>query len=129
MENVSLEKKFLELLVGLEAVEFVGLCKFLGVRLVEENDGAAHREDNDEAEELGTEEVEVVAIDGVEVKDLPFASKMTIPTSSGVQSAAPQNCAKPLDFTDLLSQLMEKFSKLSRTRKRELIKILKKVNK
>ena len=29
-------QKFMELLIGLEAVEFLGLCKFLGVKLMED---------------------------------------------------------------------------------------------
>lgn len=73
-------KRFMELLTGLEAVEFIGLCKFLGVRLIEEN-------------------------------------------------STPEQHSEPRDFTDLFGDLMEKFSNLSRSRQRELIKILKKVNK
>ena len=67
-------QKFMELLIGLEAVEFLGLCKFLGVKLME-------------------------------------------------------NSKSPRDFADLLSDLMEKFQNLNRTRQRELLQILKKVNK
>lgn len=67
-------QKFMELLIGLEAVEFLGLCKFLGVKLMEDS-------------------------------------------------------KSPRDFTDLLSDLMEKFQNLNRTRQRELLQILKKVNK
>lgn len=67
-------QKFMELLIGLEAVEFLGLCKFLGVKLVEDS-------------------------------------------------------KSPRDFADLLSDLMEKFQNLNRTRQRELLQILKKVNK
>lgn len=67
-------QKFMELLIGLEAVEFLGLCKFLGVKLMEDS-------------------------------------------------------KSPRDFADLLSGLMEKFQNLNRTRQRELLQILKKVNK
>lgn len=67
-------QKFMELLIGLEAVEFLGLCKFLGVKLMEDS-------------------------------------------------------KTPRDFADLLSDLMEKFQNLNRTRQRELLQILKKVNK
>lgn len=74
-------KRFMELLAGLEAVEFIGLCKFLGVKLVEEKSDPA------------------------------------------------PSTPEPRDFTDLFGDLMEKFSNLSRSRQRELIKILKKVNK
>ena len=79
----------MELLVGLEAIEFVGLCKFLGVRLVEEKNEPAPTTPNDEA-----------------------------PKKSETR-----------DFSDLFSDLLQKFSELSRSRQRELIKILKKVNK
>lgn len=67
-------QKFMELLIGLEAVEFLGLCKFLGVKLIEDS-------------------------------------------------------KSPRDFADLLTDLMEKFQNLNRTRQRELLQILKKVNK
>ena len=67
-------QKFMELLIGLEAVEFLGLCKFLGVKLMEDS-------------------------------------------------------KSPRDFADLLSDLMKKFQNLNRTRQRELLQILKKVNK
>lgn len=67
-------QKFMELLIGLEAVEFLGLCKFLGVKLMEDS-------------------------------------------------------KSPRDFADLLSDLMEKFQNFNRTRQRELLQILKKVNK
>ena len=67
-------QKFMELLIGLEAVEFLGLCKFLGVKLMEDS-------------------------------------------------------KSPRDFADLLSDLMEKFQNLNRTRQRALLQILKKVNK
>ena len=67
-------QNFMELLIGLEAVEFLGLCKFLGVKLMEDS-------------------------------------------------------KSPRDFTDLLSDLMEKFQNLNRTRQRGLLQILKKVNK
>ena len=67
-------QKFMELLIGLEAVEFLGLCKFLGVKLMEDS-------------------------------------------------------KSPRDFADLLSDLMEKFQNLNCTRQRELLQILKKVNK
>lgn len=67
-------QKFMELLIGLEAVEFLGLCKFLGVKLMDDS-------------------------------------------------------KSPRDFADLLSDLMEKFQNLNRTRQRELLQILKKVNK
>lgn len=67
-------QKFMELLIGLEAVEFLGLCKFLGVKLMEDS-------------------------------------------------------KSPRDFADLLSDLMEKFQNLNHTRQRELLQILKKVNK
>lgn len=88
MEKNNRIKTFMELLVGLEAVEFVGLCKFLGVRLIENSEDMPSLPDNSKEE-------------------------------------------KPLarDFSDLFSDLLEKFSKLSRPRQRELIKILKKVNK
>lgn len=67
-------QNFMELLIGLEAVEFLGLCKFLGVKLMEDS-------------------------------------------------------KSPRDFADLLNDLMEKFQNLNRTRQRELLQILKKVNK
>ena len=67
-------QKFMELLIGLEAVEFLGLCKFLGVKLMEDS-------------------------------------------------------KSPRDFADLLNELMEKFQNLNHTRQRELLQILKKVNK
>ena len=67
-------QNFMELLIGLEAVEFLGLCKFLGVKLMEDS-------------------------------------------------------KSPRDFADLLSDLMEKFQNLNRTRQRELLQILKKVHK
>lgn len=67
-------QNFMELLIGLEAVEFLGLCKFLGVKLMEDS-------------------------------------------------------KTPRDFADLLSDLMEKFQNLNRTHQRELLQILKKVNK
>ena len=67
-------QNFMELLIGLEAVEFLGLCKFLGVKLMEDS-------------------------------------------------------KTPRDFADLLNDLMEKFQNLNRTRQRELLQILKKVNK
>lgn len=89
MDKNNRTKTFMELLVGLEAIEFVGLCKFLGVRLVEENDESAPITPNSEA---------------------------------------PQK-SETRDFSDLFSDLFQKFSDLSRSRQRELIKILKKVNK
>ena len=88
MEKNNRTKTFMELLVGLEAVEFVGLCKFLGVRLIENPE---------------------------DMPSLPDNSKMEKPPAR--------------DFSDLFGDLLEKFSKLSRPRQRELIKILKKVNK
>lgn len=88
MDKNNRTKTFMELLVGLEAVEFVGLCKFLGVRLIE---------------------------DPEDMPSLPDNSKMEKPPAR--------------DFSDLFGDLLEKFSKLSRPRQRELIKILKKVNK
>ena len=89
MDKNNRIKIFMELLVGLEAIEFVGLCKFLGVRLIEEKDESAPITPNDEA-----------------------------PKKSETR-----------DFSDLFSDLLQKFSNLSRPRQRELIKILKKVNK
>ena len=89
MDKNNRTKTFMELLVGLEAIEFVGLCKFLGVRLVEENDESAPITPNNEAPQK-------------------FETR---------------------DFSDLFSDLLQKFSELSRSRQRELIKILKKVNK
>lgn len=89
MDKNNRTKTFMELLVGLEAIEFVGLCKFLGVKLIEEKDESA-------------------------------------PTTSN--NEAPQK-SEARDFSDLFSDLLQKFSKLSRPRQRELIKILKKVNK
>ena len=89
MDKNNRTKTFMELLVGLEAVEFVGLCKFLGVRLIEEKDESVPTTPNNEA---------------------------------------PQK-SEARDFSDLFSDLLQKFSKLSRPRQRELIKILKKVNK
>lgn len=89
MDKNNRTKIFIELLVGLEAIEFVGLCKFLGVRLIEEKDESAPITPNDEA-----------------------------PKKSETR-----------DFSDLFSDLLQKFSELSRPRQRELIKILKKVNK
>lgn len=89
MDKNNRTKIFMELLVGLEAIEFVGLCKFLGVRLVEKKSEPAPTTSNDEA-----------------------------PKKSETR-----------DFSDLFSDLLQKFSNLSRPRQRELIKILKKVNK
>lgn len=89
MDKNNRTKTFMELLVGLEAVEFVGLCKFLGVRLIEEKSESALTTPNNEA---------------------------------------PQK-SEARDFSDLFSDLLQKFSKLSGPRQRELIKILKKVNK
>lgn len=89
MDKNNRTKIFMELLVGLEAIEFVGLCKFLGVRLVEKKSEPAPTTPNDEA-----------------------------PKKSEAR-----------DFSDLFSDLLQKFSNLSRPRQRELIKILKKVNK
>lgn len=89
MDKNNRTKTFMELLVGLEAVEFVGLCKFLGVRLVEEKGESAPITPNNEALQK----------------------------------------SKARDFSDLFSDLLQKFSDLSRSRQRELIKILKKVNK
>lgn len=89
MDKKNRTKTFMELLVGLEAVEFVGLCKFLGVQLVEEKSEPAPTTPNDEASQK----------------------------------------SETRDFSDLFSDLLQKFSELSRPRQRELIKILKKVNK
>lgn len=89
MEKNNRTKTFMELLVGLEAVEFVGLCKFLGVRLIEEKGEPAPITPSNEA---------------------------------------PQK-PEARDFSDLFGDLLKKFSLLSRPRQRELIKILKKVNK
>lgn len=89
MDKNNRTKTFMELLVGLEAIEFVGLCKFLGVRLIEEKSESAPITPNNEASQK----------------------------------------SETRDFSDLLSDLLQKFSNLSRPRQRELIKILKKVNK
>lgn len=89
MDKNNRTKIFMELLVGLEAVEFVGLCKFLGVQLVEEKSEPALTASNDEASQK----------------------------------------SETRDFSDLFSDLLQKFLELSRPRQRELIKILKKVNK
>ena len=89
MDKNNRTKTFMELLVGLEAVEFVGLCKFLGVRLIEEKSEPAPATPNNEASQK-------------------FETR---------------------DFSDFFSDLLQKFSELSRPRQRELIKILKKVNK
>lgn len=89
MDKNNRTKIFMELLVGLEAVEFVGLCKFLGVQLIKEEDESAPITPNNEA---------------------------------------PQK-SETRDFSDLFSDLLQKFSNLSRPHQRELIKILKKVNK
>lgn len=89
MDKNNRTKTFMELLVGLEAIEFVGLCKFLGVRLIEEKGESA-----------------------------PIT----------LNNKAPQKF-ETRDFSDLFSDLLQKFSELSRSRQRELIKILKKVNK
>ena len=89
MDKNNRTKTFMELLIGLEAIEFVGLCKFLGVRLVEKKSEPAPTKPNDEA-----------------------------PKKSEAR-----------DFSDLFSDLLQKFSELSKSRQRELIKILKKVNK
>lgn len=89
MDKNNRTKTFMELLVGLEAIEFVGLCKFLGVQLIEgKNESAPTTLNND----------------------------------------APKK-SEARDFSDLFSDLLQKFSKLSKSRQRELIKILKKVNK
>ena len=89
MDKNNRTKIFMELLVGLEAIEFVGLCKFLGVKLIEEKDESA-----------------------------PITPNNKTPQKSEAR-----------DFSDLFSDLLQKFSELSRPRQRELIKILKKVNK
>lgn len=89
MDKNNCTKTFMELLIGLEAIEFVGLCKFLGVRLVE---------------------------------------KKSEPAPTTLNDEAPQK-SETRDFSDLFSDLLQKFSELSRPRQRELIKILKKVNK
>ena len=89
MDKNNRTKTFMKLLVGLEAIEFVGLCKFLGVRLIEEKNEPAPTAPNDEAHQK----------------------------------------SEARDFSDLFSDLLQKFSELSRPRQRELIKILKKVNK
>lgn len=89
MDKNNRTKIFMELLVGLEAVEFVGLCKFLGVRLIKEESESA-----------------------------PIT-----PNNETLQKSETR------DFSDLFSDLLQKFSNLSRPRQRELIKILKKVNK
>lgn len=89
MDKNNRTKIFMELLVGLEAIEFVGLCKFLGVRLVEEKSKPAPTTPNNEASQK----------------------------------------SETRDFSDLFSDLLQKFSELSKPRQRELIKILKKVNK
>lgn len=89
MDKKNRTKTFMELLVGLEAIEFVGLCKFLGVRLVEENGESA-----------------------------PITPNNETPQKSETR-----------DFSNLFSDLLQKFSELSRPRQRELIKILKKVSK
>ena len=89
MDKNNRTKTFMELLVGLEAIEFVGLCRFLGVRLVEEKSEPALTTPNDEAHQK----------------------------------------SETRDFSDLFSDLLQKFSELSQSRQRELIKILKKVNK
>lgn len=89
MDKNNRTKIFMELLVGLEAVEFVGLCKFLGVRLVEEKNESEPATPDDKASQK----------------------------------------SESRDFSDLFSDLLQKFSELSRPRQRELIKTLKKVNK
>lgn len=89
MDKNNRTKIFMELLVGLEAVEFVGLCKFLGVRLIKEESESA-----------------------------PIT-----PNNETLQKSETR------DFSDLFSDLLQKFSNLSRPRQRELIKILKKINK
>lgn len=89
MDKNNRTKIFMELLVGLEAIEFVGLCKFLGIQLVEEKSESA-----------------------------PITPNNETPQKSETR-----------DFSDLFSDLLQKFSNLSRPRQRELIKILKKVNK
>lgn len=89
MDKNNRTKIFMELLVGLEAIEFVGLCKFLGVRLIEKKNEPAPATPNNEASQK----------------------------------------SETRDFSDLFSDLLQKFSELSKPRQRELIKILKKVNK
>lgn len=89
MDKNNRTKIFMELLVGLEAVEFVGLCKFLSVRLIKEESESA-----------------------------PITLNNETPQKSEAR-----------DFSDLFSDLLQKFSELSRPRQRELTKILKKVNK
>lgn len=89
MDKNNRTKIFMELLVGLEAIEFVGLCKFLGVQLIKEEDESASITPNNETSQK----------------------------------------SETRDFSDLFSDLLQKFSNLSRPRQRELIKILKKVNK
>lgn len=89
MDKNNRTKTFMELLVGLEDIEFVGLCKFLGVRLIEEKGESA-----------------------------PITPNNETPQKSEAR-----------DFSDLFSDLLQKFLELSRPRQRELIKILKKINK
>ena len=89
MDKNNRTKTFMELLVGLEAIEFVGLCKFLGIRLVEKKSDPAPTTPNDAAHKK----------------------------------------SETRAFSDLFSDLLQKFSELSKPRQRELIKILKKVNK
>lgn len=89
MNKNNRTKIFMELLVGLEAIEFVGLCKFLGVKLIEEKSEPAPITPNNEVSQK----------------------------------------SEARDFSDLFSDLLQKFSNLSRPRQRELIKTLKKVNK
>lgn len=50
MDKNNRTKTFMELLVGLEAVEFVGLCKFLGVRLIENPEDMPSLPDNSKME-------------------------------------------------------------------------------
>lgn len=82
MDKNNRIETFMELLVGLEAIEFVGLCKFLSVKLIEEKGESAPITPNNETSQK----------------------------------------SETRDFSDLFSDLLQKFSNLSRSRQRELIK-------
>lgn len=83
---MQLQESLLEQIVKMEPLEFVGLAKLLGVRIIEEQAGDDSAANNDK----------------------------------------PQ--FKPRSFADVLDGVMKKFTSLNRTRKREIIKLVKKSN-
>lgn len=82
---MQLQESLLEQIVKMEPLEFMGLAKLLGVRVMEEqtDDSTAN---NDKSQ------------------------------------------LKPRSFADVFDDVMKKFTSLNRTRKREIIKLVKKSN-